>query len=103
MGRASKLKKERKAQGKAGKSGSGTTASKQSGAKRKALLWGLPLAGLGAAAVAYFVADHKAAAGISLFIGIGGWMVVYLSALGESIPQKDASASAAIEFGRTRN
>jgi hypothetical protein len=70
--------------------------------KRRALLWGTPLFGLVISGVGYASFDSDAMLGVGLLVGIGGWIVVYLSELGQTIPKKDSSASAAIEFGRSK-
>ena len=70
--------------------------------KRRALLWGTPLFGATISGIGYLSVGSDALLGVGLLVGIGGWIVVYLSELGQTIPKKDSSASAAIEFGRTK-
>ena len=100
MGKAKRAKKERRL---AKEKGIDVQAGqKESTAKRKGLLYGIPALGVLGAAVAKFVLESDPILGLSLTIGAGGWIVVYLSEIGKEIPPKDSSASAAIEFGRTR-
>lgn len=68
---------------------------------RKAFLYGIPLISGIAAGVSFYL-DSEFGIGVFSLVGIGGWLVTYLSELGGSIPKKDSSASAAIEFGRSK-
>ena len=100
MGKAKRAKKERRLAKEQGIDIQ--SEAKESTAKRKGLLYGLPALGLIGAAIAKYVVGSDPMLGISLTVGAGGWIVVYLSEIGKEIPPKDSSASAAIEFGRTR-
>ena len=100
MGKARRMKKERRENPE--KFQEKAEEMRRESGLRKAMLWGIPLGGIVAAAGSHYLLEADAITGIALLVGAGGWIVVYLSELGKAIPPKDSGASAAIEFGRSR-
>ena len=100
MGKARRKKKERRENPQIAEEQAQTQAADAS--KRKALLWGTPFLGAVISGIGYGVLNSDSLIGVGMLVGIGGWIVVYLSELGQTITPKDSSSSAAIEFGRTK-